>query len=375
MAPGRTLTLMLSDAEAAARAIAAFAATRPLAAVVPTDDQTALVAAHAAARLGLPHNPPDAALAARRKHLLRDRLNAAGVRTPGHRLISLDPPPDDAALAARAREQAYPCVLKPTSLSASRGVIRADTPEAFITAFRRIEALLRRPDVLERAGEDGRRSILVEEFVPGDEVAVEGLLIRGRLKVLALFDKPDRLDGPFFEETIYVTPSRHPAPVQEAILKTTADGARALGLVEGPVHAELRVGPAGAWIIEVAARSIGGLCGRVLRFGAGIGLEELILTHALGRDVDALERELGSAGVMMIPVPRAGILRAVNGLAAARAVPGIVDITLSATLGQPLVPWPEGAAYPGFIYARGDSPAAVESALREAHQRLKFVLD
>jgi biotin carboxylase len=375
IAPGRTVTLPFSDAEAAARAIAAFAATRPLAAVVPTDDQTALVAALAAALLGLPHNPPEAALAARRKDLLRDRLNAAGVRTPRHRLIGLDPPPDDAALGARAGEQDYPCVLKPTSLSASRGVIRADDPATFVEAFRRIERLLKLPDVLERAGEEGRRAILVEEFVPGDEVALEGLLVRGRLKVLALFDKPDRLDGPYFEETIYVTPSRHPRPVQEAIVRATTAGAAALGLVEGPVHAELRVGASQVWILELAARSIGGLCGRVLRFGAGIALEELILTHALGGDVNALERERQPAGVMMIPVPRAGILRAVNGVAAARAVPGITDVTLSATLGQPLVPWPEGASYPGFLYARGDTPAAVEAALRAAHRHLEFVLD
>ena len=381
IAPGRTITLSLHDAAAAAREIEALARDRPLRAVIPTDDQTALVAAHAAALLGLPHNPPEAALAARRKDLLRRRLRAAGVRTPRHRLLPADPSPDDAALMALGRDQDYPCVLKPTFLSASRGVIRADAKEAFVAAFRRIEALFRLPDVAERAGiggeaaADPRGAILVEEFAPGLEVALEGLLISGRLKILALFDKPDPLDGPFFEETIYVTPSRLPPEVQRAVAAATAAGAAALGLVEGPVHAELRVDEEGPWLIELAARSIGGLCGRVLRFGAGISLEELILMHALGRGVEAFEREARPAGVMMIPVPRAGVLHEVRGLRATREVPGVVDVTILAPLGQALVPWPEGTAYPGFIFARADSPAAVEAALRRAHRCIEFVIE
>jgi biotin carboxylase len=389
--PGRTVALTLSDAEKAAREIARFAEGRPLAAVVPTDDQTALVAARAAGLLGLPHNPPRAVLAARRKDLLRALLSEAGVRTPRHRLVPADPSPDDADLEARAREQAYPCVLKPTFLSASRGVVRADTPAQFAAAFRRIEALFRLPDVAERAGiespgepaaghraspdrSDPRGAVLVEEFVPGLEVALEGLLSAGRLKVLAVFDKPDPLDGPYFEETIYVTPSRLREAEQQAIRETSEQAASALGLVEGPVHAELRLDGRGAWLIEIAARSIGGLCGRVLRFGAGVALEDLILLHALGRGIGEYERERQPAGVMMLPVPRAGILREVRGVAAARAVPGIADVTISATLGKPLVPWPEGSSYPGFVFARADTPAAVEAALREAHRRLEFVV-
>lgn len=400
--PGRTVALTLQDAAAAAREIAEFARDRSLAAVVPTDDQTALVAAHALALLGLPHNPPEAALAARRKDLLRERLRAAGVRTPRHRLLPVDPSPDDRHLAALAGEQTYPCVLKPTFLSASRGVIRADTPAGFAAAFRRIEALFRLPDVAERAGigpagagetpgiegalsgvrggnlggaPDPRGAILAEEFVQGVEVALEGLLAGGRLKVLAIFDKPDPLEGPYFEETIYVTPSRLKEASQRAIAATVTAGAEALGLVEGPVHAELRLDDRGPWLIEMAARSIGGLCGRVLRFGAGITLEELILRHALGQGIEAYERDRQPAGVMMIPVPRAGVLREVRGVAAAREVPGIVDITIGATIGKPLVPWPEGSSYPGFIFARADDPAAAEAALREAHRRIEFVID
>jgi biotin carboxylase len=381
LAPGRTLALALADAGEAAREIARFARARELAAVVPTDDQTAVVAARASALLALPHNPPGAALAARRKDLLRDRLCAAGVRTPRHRLLPADPSPDDAALDRMGREQDYPCVLKPTFLSASRGVIRADTPGEFAAAFRRIEALLRLPDVAERAGiglddtADPRGAILAEEFAPGVEVALEGLLSGGRLKVLAIFDKPDPLDGPYFEETIYVTPSRLPAASQEAVAAAAARGAAGLGLVEGPVHAELRIGEGGPWLIELAARSIGGLCGRVLRFGAGMTLEELILMHALGRGVEGWERERQPAGVMMIPVPRAGVLREVRGADAAREVPGIVEVTISAAIGKPLVPWPEGSSYPGFIFARASDPAEVEAALREAHRRIEFVVD
>ena len=392
IAPGRTVALTLKNAAAAAGEIAGFAKMRPLAAVVPTDDQTALVAAHASALLGLPHNPPEAALAARRKDLLRERLRAAGVRTPRHRLLPADPSPDDARLAALGREQAYPCVLKPTFLSASRGVIRANTPTDFAAAFRRIEALFGLADVVERAGigpagtadtpgvdlgaaADPRGAILAEEFVPGVEVALEGLLAGGRLKVLAIFDKPDPLDGPYFEETIYVTPSRLPEASQRAIAAVVTAGAAAIGLVEGPVHAELRLDDRGPWLIEMAARSIGGLCGRVLRFGAGITLEELILMHALGQGIEAYERDRQPAGVMMIPVPRAGVLREVRGVAAARDVPGIIDVTIGATIGKPLVPWPEGSSYPGFIFARANDPAAVEAALREAHRKIRFVIE
>ena len=386
---GRTVTLDLGDAGTAASQIAALAKAQPLRAVVATDDQTALVAARASALLGLPHNPPGAALAARRKDILRDRLRAASVRTPRHALVLADPSPDDRALRALAASQSYPCILKPTFLSASRGVIRADDEREFMAAFRRIEALFRLPDVAARAGigeeggPDPRGTILVEEFVRGGEVALEGLLVRGRLKVLALFDKPDPLEGPYFEETIYVTPSRLPAATQAAVAATTAQGAAAIGLVEGPVHAELRLGDdepreagdPGPWLIELAARSIGGLCGRVLRFGAGISLEELLLMHALGRGVDALERERTPAGVMMMPVPRAGVLREVRGIAAARAVPGIADVTILAPIGQPLVAWPEGTAYPGFLFARAETPQGVEEALRRAHALIELVID
>jgi biotin carboxylase len=261
-------------------------------------------------------------------------------------------------------------VLKPTILAASRGVIRADDEAGFVAAFRRIEAILRTPEVAAHGAE--AEQVLVEGFIPGREVALEGLLVDGELTVLALFDKPDPLDGPFFEETLYVTPSRLPAAEQEAIRHVTGWAAVALGLREGPVHAELRVNAAGPWVIELAARSIGGLCSRTLRFGTGMSLEEVILRHALGIELDSLERERQPAGVMMLPIPRGGVLQAVHGQEAAERVPGIEAVTITAHRGQELVPLPEGSRYLGFVFARAETPETVEAALREAHRRLSF---
>jgi biotin carboxylase len=238
-----------------------------------------------------------------------------------------------------------------------------------VAAFRRVVAILQRPDVAISARRSARE-VLVEQFIPGAEVALEGLLTRGKLRVLALFDKPDPLDGPFFEETIYVTPSRLPAAVQEAIAACTSEVACALGLRHGPVHAELRVNDQGPWMLEIAPRSIGGLCSRTLRFGDGRALEELILRHAIGCDVEGLEREPLAAGVMMIPIPQAGTLRQVSGQGGATQVAGIEDVRITIPIGQEVVPLPEGSRYLGFIFARGESPAGVESALREAHRRL-----
>ncbi|HYV19566.1 MAG TPA: ATP-grasp domain-containing protein [Verrucomicrobiae bacterium] len=374
--PGRTMTLEMGDDAAAARRIAWFAKGRPLAAVIPTDDRTAVIAARASELLGLPHNPFDAAIAARRKDRLRGRLQALEVRTPRARVASCVPSPTDEALRADAEAGRYPCVLKPLALSASRGVIRADDVTQYAAAFRRIEALYQRPDVIEKTKAETRIGILVEEYVDGQEVALEGIVSKGSLRTLAIFDKPDALTGPYFEETIYVTPSRLGASDQKAIEATVAAGAKALGLVEGPVHAELRLQPGGApWLIELAARSIGGLCARVLRFGSGLSLEQVVLMHALGRDIDSVERERRPAAVMMLPIPRSGRLVAVGGLDEARAVPGVEEITITATIGQPVEALPEGSAYLGFVFARADTPAEAEAALRAAHARLDIRIE
>jgi biotin carboxylase len=326
------------------------------------------VGAAIAERLGLRSSSVEAVSTTRNKHRMREAFARAGVRSP--RFILLNVADDPEAAAERAT---YPCVLKPTVLAGSRGVIRADDPAAFVAAFRRIAAILAESEMAGLG--DGREEVLVEEFIPGREVALEGLLLGGELHVLALFDKPDPLDGPYFEETIYVTPSRLPEDVQAAIAAEARWAARALGLVEGPIHAELRVNEHGPWVVEVAARTIGGLCSRTLRFGAGISLEELVIRHALGVELDSLERERRPAGVMMIPIPRGGVLRAVQGREDAAAVPGIEDVTISAHVGQELVPLPEGSRYLGFILARAESPDAVEAALRAAHARLHFDVD
>jgi len=366
--PDNLLTLDFNDPDRAAREVAALARLNPFSAVVPVDDRTTVVGAAIANALGLPSNPVAAVSATRNKHQMRLALTRAGVSSPPYFLFTLA---DDPATAARTVP--YPCVLKPTILAASRGVIRADNEGEFVAAFRRIEAILKTPEVATLGS--GSEEILVEGFIPGKEVALEGLLVKGTLRVLALFDKPDPLDGPFFEETIYVTPSRHLPAVQSAVADCAARAAHALGLREGPVHAELRVNGDGPWIIEVAGRSIGGLCSRTLRFGTGMSLEELILRHALGMTIPSLERERRPAGVMMIPIPRAGILSEVRGQSEAEAIDGIEEIAITAHPGQTLVPLPEGWQYLGFIFARADSPERVEIALREAHRRLQFVIN
>lgn len=365
---GRTVRVDCSDPESATRAIVEFARERPIDAIVAVDDGATMVAASASAALGLPHNSVSAVAASRDKALTRELLAAAGLPTPSFRSV-----PADADPRPIADEIAYPCVVKPVDLSGSRGVIRADDPGSFIAAFRRVASIVRSPELCPPGREP--QPILVEDFIPGIEVAVEGLLRGGVLEILAMFDKPDPLDGPFFEETIYVTPSRLPAETRAEVARTAGAATRALGLTEGPIHAELRLNQGAAWVLEVAARSIGGLCSRALRFGAGISLEELILRHALALPIDSLDRERAAAGVMMLPILCAGVLREVRGQAAARAVPGIEGLVIAIPAGGEMVPLPEGDRYLGFMFARDATPGEVESALRAAYARLEVVVD
>ena len=366
--PDNLLTLDFGDPQKAARTVADFARRHRVDAVVPVDDRTTVVGAAIAERLGLRSSPLAAVSTTRNKRRMREAFARAGVRSPRFTLLDVGDDPEDAA-----GRVTYPCVMKPTILAGSRGVIRADDPAGFVAAFQRIAAILRASETASLG--EGATEVLVEDFIPGREVALEGLLVGEELHVLALFDKPDPLDGPYFEETIYVTPSRLPADVQAAITAEARWAARALGLTEGPIHAELRVNDQGPWVVEVAARTIGGLCSRTLRFGAGLSLEELVIRHALGIELESLERERRPAGVMMIPIPRGGVLRAVRGREAALAVAGIEEVTISAHLGQELVPLPEGSRYLGFILARAESPDAVEAAIRAAHERLAFDVD
>ena len=364
--PGNALGLDLNHPDHAIEQVLAFTRDHPVDAVLSVDDSATLVAARANASLGLPHNDPESALAARDKWVMRQAFARAGVRVP---LFQQFPVTSDPAEVVP--QIPFPCVVKPLRLSGSRGVIRADDPAAFIMAWERTKRLLLTEEGLDPA----TTSIMVEEYIPGDEVAVEALLIDGKLQVLAIFDKPDPLEGPFFEETIYVTPSRLPEEIQAAIALRTAQAAEAVGLRVGPVHAEHRINDRDVWPIELAGRSIGGMCSSVLEFGAGMSLEELILRQAVGMPIESTERQQGAAGVMMIPIPGKGMFRGVDGVNEAAAVPGITGVEISARLNYPIVPLPEGASYLGFIFARGDDPAAVESAIREAHFHLKIRID
>lgn len=326
-------------------------------AVAAVGDQPAVLAAEAAWMAGIPFHPPAAARACRDKFLARQFYQAAGLRVPQFFRARLTD--DPRALAECAQ---YPCVLKPLDLAGSRGVIRANNPTEFVAAFERVKNI-------------GEHHLQVESYIPGREFAIEGLVTGGRLQPLAIFDKPDAMEGPFFEETIYVTPSREPAEVQQALIETTARAVNALELRDGPVHAELRYNSEGAWMLEAAARPIGGLCARALRFRSDthiMSLEELILRHALGEDVSRARLEGPASGVMMIPIPKDGIYESVEGTDRAAAVPWIEDVVITAKEGQRILPLPEGSSYLGFIFARGDSAETVDAALRRAHVELRF---
>jgi biotin carboxylase len=336
-------------------------------------DRPTVAAAYAARLLGLAGNPPDAVKAARDKRLTRERLREAGLRVPTVAVLSRF---DDPGMVAP--RMTYPVVLKPTVLSGSRGVIRADDPQQFIAAWTRLQRLLEAGDV--RAMKDpAADTILVESFIPGREFALEGLLEQATLQTLAIFEKPDPLDGPFFEETIYITPPRVSAGEPALIHQAIVEAVRALGLHHGPIHAECRVNDHGVFVLEVAARPIGGLCAQALTFansnGESAGLEELLLRHALGESAAPWHLAPGATGVMMIPIPEGGVYRRVEGLERARQVPHIWDLRITAKPDQILVPLPEGASYLGFIFARAESADAVERALRDAHAALTFVID
>ena len=362
MAAEGGLRVDLDDQDRALESIHAAAVREGgFSAVVAPDDATVELAGRVASELGLAGNPPGAARLSRRKDLARSRLAAAGVKVPEFRVLDLRLRPELSRIS-------FPCVVKPIAMSASRGVIRADDPGELAAAIERVRAI-----VADARDEDERSLLLVESFVPGSEVALEGLLFDGRLEVLAIFDKPDPLDGPFFEEGIYVTPSRLGRVAEIRITECVRKAVAALGLVAGPVHAELRWHAGEAWLLEAAARTIGGECSRLLRFSAGHSLEEVVLSAAMGRRLPH-RLDSGAAGVMMLPTPRPGTLRRVEGVLDALSVPGVDEVSISAGTGAELVPLPEGGAYLGYVFARGETPGGVESSLREAAGRLRIVI-
>jgi len=350
----------LDDPTSALTNIVKAAREAPFAGVIGCDDTTVELAALAADAFALPHNPPAAARLTRRKDLARAHLAKSGCAVPAHRLVDI----------TRAIEQqvvglSWPCVIKPLNLSASRGVIRADDLVEFIAACNRIR------DIISESNDELESThVLVEAYIDGFEVAFEGYLHQGELKMLALFDKPDPLRGPFFEETIYVTPSRLSQVTQSHIVRCVAQACRAYGLITGPVHAELRVDEHQAWILEVASRTIGGDCSRSLDMGQ---VEEFVISLAIGKPQTARSPD-EARGVMMIPIRERGVLRRVEGLDDARNIENVESVDILIRPGHELVPLPEGNQYPGYIFARGPSPGEVVNALREAHSCLNFVV-
>ena len=369
----QAIPIRFSDEEVAVAAILESMASRRPDGILVVGDRPTVIGARVAEALGLPGHAPEATAVARHKQRTLGRLRQAGLPAPWFVATTTEANPSETACSIP-----FPVVVKPVALSGSRGVMRADDPGAFVAAFKRLKRLLRAADIrAERS--DAYDTILIEGFIPGREYALEGLLHHGVLHVLALFDKPDPLEGPFFEETIYVTPSLAAPYEQAAITDAVTRVAMAIGLGHGAVHAECRVNGQGVFVLEVAARPIGGLCARALRFeGAGgelIGLEELLLRHSLGESPAPWKRESLASGIMMVPIPRRGIFRRADGVGEARSVAGIADICVTAKPDQLLIPLPEGSSYLGFIFALGERSADVEGALRAAHQRLRFVID
>jgi len=366
---GGTLTLNFRDTEIGTQQIVDYAKEHALEAIVSVDDETLVLAAKASSVLGLPHNSLESIFSIRNKFRMREKIFKAGLPSPEFHLFSIHKNPEQ--LSSQVN---FPCVLKPTFLAASRGVIRANHPKEFKQAFHRIKSILKDPKVKSLGGESADE-ILVEDYIPGQEVALEGLMMKGELQVLALFDKPDPLEGPFFEETIYVTPSRLPPFVQEQVVQNIFRSAQALGLMEGPIHAELRFNENGSWLVELSPRTIGGLCSRTLRFGTGLTLEEIVLRHALRLPINSMEREKKASGVMMIPIPKSGILKKITGKEKAKKVLGVEEVSFLIPTGQQVISLPEGHRYLGFIFARGETPAQVESSLREAHRNLEILIN
>src|SRR5580700_6217698 len=369
----RAIPVHFESPDAAAFAVLEVVREQNVDGILALGDRPAVAASYVARGLGIPYNHPAAVEACRSKLRMREVFREAGLRVPWFRSISLTPTPEPSLLGI-----VYPCVAKPLSLSASQGVVRANSREEFMAAATRIRRLLESPEI-RATREPNLDQILVEGYIPGREVAVEGLLTDGQLRVLAIFDKPDPLEGPYFEETIYVTPSRLSPSSLRDVERCALDAVRALGLTQGPVHAEFRINEQGVWPLEVAPRPIGGLCARALRFQAAegaesIGLEELLLRHALGLTGGGWARQPVASGVMMIPVPRSGVLAAVEREQEARGVAGISELQITARVHDYLEAWPEGSSYLGFLFALAATPEEVEKSLRDAHSKLRFTI-
>lgn len=368
LTPGAGLEVDFLDLDDSVARIERFAMEHPIDVVLATDDSVVLLAAKAAERLGLATNPTRSVEYTVDKEQLRIKLAEAGLPYPWFRVMDAR---DDPALIAP--ELAYPAVIKPAGLAMSRGVMRVDSPAEFEAAVLRLREILDAiPTELRRAC---HQRVIIEGYIDGPEVAVEAYCDDGVVKPLAIFDKPDPLVGPTFAETFYTTPSRHPEHVQKAILARVQQAVDALGLRQGPIHAELRLPAEGPMLLEIAARTIGGLCGRTLRFGSGHSLEELVLMQAAGYDVSGMERDAGAAGVLMLPMPHAGTYQGIRGREEALAVPNIEGLEMTTFKGEKVRPLPESDRYLGFLFAKAERPEDVEDALREAWDLLRLDID
>ena len=359
------LHIDFTDTEQAIETILTEARNSKFSGIIGTDDVTTELAAKVAVKLSLPHNDPQAVIVAQRKDLARLSLKKSGVKVPQFDLLNTTKPLPEQSIKVN-----FPAVIKPVALSASRGVIRVNNDEELAQAVDRVTQMLSAELHLK---DEVKNVLLLEEFIPGKEVAIEGMLHQGELDVLAIFDKPDPLDGPFFEETYYITPTSYTEKIQQEIKQTVLTSCLAYGLKEGPIHAECRINENGVWILEVAARTIGGMCGRLLSLGTGHSLEELVLLHAMGQRVEIKKLDT-AAGVLMIPIPKAGILKRVEGLLQAQRIPFINDVTIDVREGYELIPLPEGNSYLGFIFAEAPTVAEAEQALRDAHDCLNIVI-
>ncbi|NDA14216.1 MAG: ATP-grasp domain-containing protein [Gammaproteobacteria bacterium] len=360
--PGQGIRIDSSSDESALKTIREVASHRRFIAALPTDDSTVALCQKAAEMLDLPANAPEAVEASTNKLIFRELCRDAGVATPSFQRVQIN----DTSKWLGC-DVGFPCVVKPMSLSASRGVIRCDDLNEVRAALARIQALLSEEE------SSIEKACIIEDFIPGREFAIEALVCAGELDVLAIFEKPDPLDGPFFEETIYITPPRLEPIVIEDMIRQLESICRAIGLLEGPIHAEVRVNDKGVWFLELASRTIGGRCGRVVEYQTGYPLEQLVLLNAC-RGQRQPGRRSGASGVMMIPVRERGVLRRVEGINRARSIPGVIDVEVDVREGHLMRPWPEGSAYPGFIFAGGATSEFVEGALRDAEAELRFIV-
>lgn len=362
------LHIDFQNEEHAIKTVLSEAKNRSFAGIIGTDDATIELAARIAEKLNLPHNAPDAVKVAQRKDLSRLKLLDSRLNLPKFNLLTTQ-----LALSEQEINVTYPAVVKPVALSASRGVIRVNDEQELAQAVARIKTMLANEQHIEACV---RETLLLEEFIPGKEVAIEAMLHNGELEILTIFDKPDPLNGPYFEETYYVTPTSFSVKTQQAIKQTVTTACAAYGLTEGPVHAECRINEQGVWLIEVAARTIGGMCGRLLSLGTGYSLEELVLLHAMGErtEVKSLNENEKGLGVLMIPIPKAGVLKRVEGLLEAQRIPFVTEVSIEVRDGYELIPLPEGSSYLGFIFSQAPTVGEAEQALRSAHDCLNIVI-